>query len=350
MSYRLSFRRMDELLKNLKSRYDIYAPVRFEKRGRYSDTDLVRYTRIHSIRDIVYDEKSDFSPKEVIHPITQTLFHYTEFEYLESKVADKAILVFVRPCDIHGITRLDTVFLKNGGNVDIYYKRLREKVKFALMDCGSGWDTCFCVSMGTNRTDDYSLAVRFGEDELLLEVKDQSFADLFVAEQRVVFSPEFVAANEETVTVPEIDSPELRRKVYELAMWKDYNARCHSCGACTTACISCSCFTTSDVIYSENGKAGERRRVWASCLHEGFTEMAGGHSFRKTAGERMRFRTLHKVYDYNARSGEGQMCVGCGRCTDRCPQSISFAATINRLSAEVALLKNEVAVTAGDKA
>ncbi len=346
MSYRLSFHRMDELLENLKDRYDIFAPVRFNKRGRYSDTDLVRYARIGSVRDIVHSEKSDFSPKEIVHPITQTMFHYTEFEYLESKAGEKDILLFVRPCDIHGIQRLDTVFLRNGGNKDFYYQRLREKVKYVLMECSAGWDSCFCVSMGTNRTDDYSLAVRFGDEELRLEVKDPSFQELFSGEEEVQFSPEFVSRNEQTVTLPAIDSPELLRKAHELDMWKSYNARCQSCGACTAACISCSCFTTSDVTYSENGKAGERRRVWASCLHPGFTEMAGGHSFRSTAGDRMRFRTLHKVYDFDTRFGEGQMCVGCGRCTDRCPQLISFPATINRLANEVARLKNEATVVA----
>ena len=27
------------------------------------------------------------------------------------------------------------------------------------MECNGGDDTCFCVSMGTNRTDDYALAL-----------------------------------------------------------------------------------------------------------------------------------------------------------------------------------------------
>lgn len=63
--------------------------------------------------------------------------------------------------------------------------------------------------------------------------------------------------------------------------------------------------------------------------------MAGGHAVRKTPGERMRFKTLHKVYDYKARFGEEHMCVGCGRCDSRCPEKISFADTINRLSSAV---------------
>ncbi|HUW41139.1 MAG TPA: anaerobic sulfite reductase subunit AsrA [Rectinemataceae bacterium] len=347
MAYRLSLSRMDELLEKMRESYTIYAPMRFEKRGRYSDTDLVRYDKIRSVRDIVYDEKSHFSPKEVIHPITQTLFHFTEFEYRESVVDERPVLVFVRPCDIHGIMRLDTMFLENGEAVDPYYERLRDKVKFVLMECGKGWDTCFCVSMGTNRTEDYSLAVRFAGEELLLEVKDPSFSPYFASEKEAEFRPEFVSANRLSVRVPEIKSRDVLEKVHTLPMWDSYDTRCLSCGACTAACISCSCFTTSDVAYSENGRSGDRRRVWASCLHKGFTEMAGGHGFRKTPGERMRFRTLHKVYDFRARFGGADMCVGCGRCTDRCPQLISFAATVNRLSGEVDRLNAEAAAATG---
>lgn len=346
MSYRVSFQRTDELLKGLKGNTAVYAPIRFAKRGRYADTDLIRYGRIDSIRDVVYREKSHFSPKEIIHPITQAMFHYTEFEYLESRVDEREILLFVRPCDIHGIHRLDTMFLHNGGNRDSYYERLRRKVKFVLMECGEGWDTCFCASMGTNRSEGYSLAVRFDGDHLLVEVKDPLFEGLFHGEERIDFRPRFVERNEITVTLPVIDSPALLAKVRELEMWKSFDSRCQSCGACTAACISCSCFTTQDITYSENGSTGERRRVWASCLHPKFTEMAGGHSFRPTAGDRMRFRTLHKIHDFNERFGEGPMCVGCGRCADRCPQLISFAATVNRLSSEVERLKREAPLAA----
>lgn len=340
MSYSVSVKKMNEILKELQKDYKVYAPKRFEKRGRYSDTDLIRYAEISMVEEIVYDEKADFSPKEVIYPITQTLFYFTEYEYKESKAHDKGILIFARPCDINGIKRLDTIFLENGDQEDIYYKRLREKVKFILMECKEGWDTCFCVSMGSNQTDNYSLAVRFAENNLLVQVKDEAFNNLFANEKTTDFTPEFVTSNQVTVKIPEIDNKEILKKVHDLDMWESYNSRCGNCGACTSACITCSCFTTSDVIYSENGRAGERRRVWASCLHEDFTEMAGGHSFRNTPGERMRFRTLHKVYDFKARFGEEQMCVGCGRCTDRCPQLISFATTINRLSEEVNKLKN----------
>ena len=339
MSFQVSYSRMDQLLQELKKDYKVYAPVRLEGQGRYSDTDVIRYDEIESFEEIVYDEKSDFSPKEVIHPITQTLFYFTEHQFRESEVDDKELLIFARPCDINGFERMDKIFLENGDFEDKYYKRMREKVNFALMECGEGWDSCFCVSMGTNKTDNYSLAFKFNDNNMAVEVKDNNFEDLFQGEDTIEFTPEFVTENEIEVNIPEIDNDEILKQVYDLDMWEEYNDRCESCGACTAACVTCTCFTTRDVTYTENGKAGERRRNWANCLHEDFTEMAGGHSFRDTPGERMRFRTLHKVYDYKERFGEDHMCVGCGRCTDRCNELISFSNTINKLNEAVENLK-----------
>ena len=49
--------------------------------------------------------------------------------------------------------------------------------------------------------------------------------------------------------------------------------------------------------------AGERRRVWASCQVDGYSDIAGGISFRKDQGERMRFKVLHKIQNYKNRFG-----------------------------------------------
>ena len=184
MGYCVSLERMNEIIGELKKDYRIYAPKRFEKRGRYSDTDLIRYAEINSVTEIVHDVKSDFSPKEVFYPITQTLFYFTEDEYRESRTNDRGIIIFARPCDINGIRRLDTIFLKNGQLEDSYYKRLRDKVKFVLIECRDGWDTCFCVSMGSNRTDSYSLAVRFEPERLLVEVGDDDLKNFFARRNR----------------------------------------------------------------------------------------------------------------------------------------------------------------------
>ncbi len=63
--------------------------------------------------------------------------------------------------------------------------------------------------------------------------------------------------------------------------------------------------------------------------------MAGGHKFRTTNGDKMRYKILHKIHDYKEEFKDNHMCVGCGRCTDRCPENISITATINKVAKAV---------------
>ena len=89
---------------------------------------------------------------------------------------------------------------------------------------------------------------------------------------------------------------------------------------------------TVDVIYDETSMDGERRRVWSSCMLSDFTRTAGGGMARKTPGANMRFKVLHKVFDYALRFDGEPMCVGCGRCIDRCPKKIDYLDTVNGLT------------------
>lgn len=95
----------------------------------------------------------------MIYPISQTIFKFDENNCVETVTKDpKGIIIFMRPCDINGLKRLDNMFLANGGISDVYYKRMRDKVKIFMMECERSWDNCYCVSMGTNKTENYSVA------------------------------------------------------------------------------------------------------------------------------------------------------------------------------------------------
>lgn len=334
MGYKLSFETVNSLFNELRKEYKIYAPKRFPKAGRYSDTDIIRYAEIKNVEEIVFDEKSDYPAKEVVSPITQTLFYFTEDEYREAKVHDKKVLIFARPCDINAQMNQDKIFLENSFE-DTFYKRMRDKVNYVMMECTSSEDTCFCCSMGTNKTDNYGLAARFEDGQVLFNVKDDKFAPFFEGKEEAEYTVKFIEENETKVTIPVIPNKDVLNKLKEHDMWKEFNKRCVSCGSCTIACSTCTCFTTTDISYNENGSVGERRRTAASCQVAGFDEMAGGHDFRKTTADRYRYKTLHKIHDYNERFGQGHMCVGCGRCTERCPEFISFTATIEKVNKAV---------------
>lgn len=342
-SYKIAYGDMDIILEKLRSDYRIVAPRRYDHAGSDERGYIIRYGDVRYAEDIVYDEPSDFSPKEVIHPIMQTLMYFDNGECVESELRDdRKVLIFVHPCDVHGIMRLDTIFLKNGDHEDAYYKRIREKVKFAVMECGEGWDGCFCVSMGTNTVEKQHMAVRFCEDHILAEINDEELNEYFKEEVAEVYSPKFVEENSLKVTLPVIKDKKTVRAITEADYWKQYDEKCLSCGSCNTVCISCSCFDTVDVIYDETSLDGERRRKWSSCMLDDFSKMAGGHNVRSTAGSRTRFKMMHKVYDYSKRFGEGKaMCVGCGRCSRKCPEDIDFAKIINDAGEIVAKLEDE---------
>ena len=307
--------------------YEIYAPKRYVGGNTFSDVDCIRYGKVESISEIVFDKKSEYSFKEVLTPISQTLFFFTEDQCKEANPHPKGAIIFLRSCDLHALKRLDDMYLNNGP-ADYYYKRIRDNVKFVLIGCKHSFENCFCVSMGTNISDNYDMSVNVDDGIYQINCKDMEwnrfFMDLECARHFVV--PEQVHENNIVVKVPEI----LTMDVAGSSMWDEYNKRCINCGRCNFVCPTCTCFTMQDLYYSENAKVGERRRVWASCMVDGFTDVAGGGSYRKNNGERMRFKVLHKVLDYKLRNGY-HMCVGCGRCDDICPEYISFSNCINKL-------------------
>lgn len=260
MSYKLKLQEVNDLFNELKKEYIIYAPKRFEKQGRYSDTDIIKYDEINSVEEIVFKEKSTYPAKEVITPISQTLYYFIENEFRESNMkSQKNILIFARPCDINAQKRQDNIYLKNGNFEDIFYKRVRDKVKFICMECTEGWDTCFCVSMNSNTVDDYSLAVRFNDDNLLFNLKDDSFSKYFEDKKKDEFELQFIKENKIKVEIPEIDNIEILNKLKTHKMWEEYNKRCIQCGSCTIACSTCTCFTTTDIVHDAESNIGERK-------------------------------------------------------------------------------------------
>lgn len=327
MGYRIENR--EALFQALSREYDLYAPVRKIGEGCFSETDVIRYDKIRSLDDIVWDKKSDYSFKEVLTPINETMFYFTEHAMTEPEPPRKKSILFLRSCDLHAVRRQDAVYLQNGAE-DFYYKRRREGVKFALMGCPEPCGTGFCVSMGTNQCTDYDFSIKIDGD-VYVDCKDESLQALFAAcsaEERPV-SPDFVRKNNQTVQLPK----HLTQEAFQDPIWEEYGARCIGCGRCNFVCPTCTCFTTQDIFYRDNENVGERRRVWASCQVDGYTDIAGGISFRKKQADRVRFKVLHKIADFEKRFGY-PMCVGCGRCDAVCPEYISYACLVNRLAAK----------------
>lgn len=327
MGYLLKREAAGQLLEKLKKEYNVFAPRVFPGTGCYSDTDVVRYGIIESWEEILWDRKSDYSFKEALLPISDTIMYFTENN---TKIPDegKYPLIFLRSCELHALKRLDEIYLHNGPE-DFYYKRVREHAKFILMGCEQSFESCFCVSMGTNICDQYDGYAHLEKESVYLEFEDPELQPYLsgLETEPADIEHQFVKENEDKVQIPD----SLPADIAGHEVWKEYAGRCIGCGRCNFVCPTCTCFSMQDIFYKDNENAGERRRVWASCQVDGYTDIAGGISFRKDQGERMRFKVLHKVHNYKNRFGY-TMCVGCGRCENVCPEYISYIACLDKLT------------------
>ncbi|MCI8505584.1 MAG: anaerobic sulfite reductase subunit AsrA [Lachnospiraceae bacterium] len=336
MGYQMPRAAANRLFKRLLEHYDIIAPKVFTGEGCFSDTDIVRYGKVSSLSEIEFEKKSDYSFKEALLPVNETLFYFTEDQTSVPSIQEKKRLVFLRSCELHALRRLDTIYLDNGRE-DFYYKRLREKTLFVLIGCPESCDTGFCVSMGTNRTDSYDLYLNVSPETVWADCRspelDRFFSPLSEDAKETAaicqVSPKFPDKNKETVTLP-ASFPE---DILSHPIWERYGNRCTGCGRCNFVCPTCTCFTMQDIHYRDNENVGERRRVWASCQVDGYTDIAGGGGFRKSQSDRLRFKVLHKICDFEKRF-DHQMCVGCGRCEAVCPEYISYIHIINTLAKE----------------
>lgn len=331
MGFRFTKPRFNQLLEYWRKNYSIFAPTLYEGGGVFSDTDMVRYGIVKTSDDIVFDQKSQYSFKEALLPLSQTLFYFTEDMVTPAAHNNNKTLIFLRSCDFHALRRLDEMYLTNGP-ADIYYKQYRDNAKFVLMGCRESFESCFCADMESNTCEGYDAYIHIEGDVFEMDIHDSLLTEGFLTQpgEEASITPQFVSQTQTRVRIP----CGISNSIIASPIWDEYQNRCISCGRCNFACPTCTCFTMQDIAYTDNGRCGERRRVWASCEVDGYTDMAGGHSFRNNKAERMRFRVLHKIHDYKKRNGY-HMCVGCGRCDDICPEYISYSACINKIEKAV---------------
>ncbi|MFQ5951793.1 MAG: anaerobic sulfite reductase subunit AsrA [Candidatus Omnitrophota bacterium] len=310
----------------LSRHYRVVAPMEKPGEGRLSDTDLVTYDEVKSFDQIEFSKQTFFSAKSVVFPLRETMFTFQKNKREESNEEMLPTIIFLRSCDIHAMEVIDIHFLEGNDLEDPYYEKRREKIKFFLIECCESFENCYCVSLGTNKTENYSAFMRKNDHGYEIRVKDKELEEYFPSGGGIVKEPRFVEKNMRSVEIPgQIDV-----SLFEDDIWKEYSLRCIACGRCNTSCPTCTCFSVQDIL-SEDENALHRRRIWSSCHVKNFALLAGNHDFRIKNGDRMRYRTLHKIMDFNKRNGR-QMCTGCGRCDDVCPVYISMFLCVDKIN------------------
>ena len=286
------------------------------------------------------------SPKNAFFPQSENLMKFkTEGKNIEIidvrwDKSEKPFVIFgVKACDYKAIEVLDKVFLADP--VDTYYQSRREACTIVTLACSKPEESCFCNAFGIDATaptgdvttwldENYlywQANTQKGETltEKIAELAEQGGEDAVQAQQTAT------KAVMEQLPFANLDLSRFKsenlNELFEDSAWEEMSEACLGCGTCTFVCPTCQCFDIRDF---KTNEGVIRYRCWDSCMYSDFTLMAHGNS-RTTQMQRFRQRFMHKLVYYPSQNDGLYSCVGCGRCVNKCPQSLNIVKVVKKL-------------------
>ena len=330
---------LDKFIKSLSKFGQIYAPIK-------KDANTYLFSKIEdsSKIDLGYN-RTLLPPKKYFLPPIDSMFRFSAeagYEEMEHGLNEKSILLGVHSCDIHGLRILDLVF--SGRYVDNYYFTGRKNTSIIGVSCIPD-DMCFCRSMGTDFVEHgFDLFLSDIDQSYLVRIATSLGDDMVRASQSLfkeVGKEEIAEYKKKSNEMQEhfkvdlelYNLPEILDLEYESKIWEEFGEKCLSCGSCAMVCPTCYCYDVFDEL-SLDGKTGERKRRWDSCLFKDYALVAGGTNFRSERSTRVKNRYFHKHRGFVAQYGKPS-CVGCGRCIQSCPAKIDIVEVITRIRSDV---------------
>ncbi len=243
------------------------------------------------------------------------------------------ILMGAHPCDVAAVSYVDRVFIHSAFK-DPLYEAERDRTTVVGMTCSEMKPECHCTDRDLAPDDERGMDAVFTEADdgyLFRAVTDKGAAALkssLLKDSSEVPEKKDWAKGKYPVDPSSLASgPSYQESD---PSWQEIADLCLTCGACTFACPTCTCFLVSDE--QHDGK-GERVTAWDSCQFAGYSRMTGGHNPRKTRAARVRNRMLDKFL-YTVEKYGATSCVGCGRCAVICPVGRHFPKEMAALSAK----------------
>lgn len=363
--YKISIDKLDSLYALLNNEMDLVLPIK--------KANQVNYGLYQEGVDVSLDTlKTVKSPKDCFFPQFEALYNVekkiipvdaTEEEGQETKadtnlrsklsitkaeILKRPFIVFgMKACDVKAVEVLDNVFLSDP--VDSYYKTRRENGTIVALACHEPEDSCFCSLFGIDAADpskakaDVATWIIDGflywkaltpKGEALTKMGDSLFEDASSESSKV--DEEINAIGDQIKALPNADlslegwGAGKTDEKFNSPLWEKLYAPCLGCGTCTFVCPTCQCYDIKDY---ETSNGTERYRCWDSCMYSDFTLMAGGQN-RHSQMQRFRQRFMHKLVYYPTNYDGMYSCVGCGRCVDKCPQSLNIVKVIKAFSNE----------------
>ncbi len=229
-------------------------------------------------------------------------------------------------CDLEGMNILDEIYLDKEFE-DTFYRDRRENTILISSDCFGIQEHCHCLTYGIKpySTGNADLSVILLDGTILLRVLTETGEKLVsnITAANPLEDESLIAVvdkrhkdtekllSEANKGLPDYKMTGNLINTAEKAIWEKYSASCVSCGACTTACPTCSCFLLID-------KPGfERVKQMDACQYPGFQRVAGGEDSLSELYQRFRNRYMCK-YVWKPGKFSSTACTGCGRCIEAC--------------------------------
>ena len=315
--------------------------------GIQAKNDRFAFDELESSKDLRLDyDVSLQPPKKFFQPPIETLLKFQVKGGYDSVTDDQKFILFgVHPYDMIALNQMTSIFQQD--YYDDHYMTRRNNATVVAVDVQNPSENVFAASMG-------KAVVKEGFDILLTKIAGGDYLAEAATEkgEHLLNQAQTNQASDEDIQKREQIWQENQKKlnkheldchysylpklldnpgVYDHPVFEEKAETCFSCGSCTQVCPTCYCFSVQEDV-NWDLQSGERRRFWDGCMLDGFTEVAGGHEFRKNRADRFRHR-IYRKGKYVPGKIDGEIaCVGCGRCVSACLPDIANPVNVyNRL-------------------
>lgn len=334
--YKIAKENLSALFRGIAGSQELYLPI--------ENCGQVNYGVWTEDADVNIDIlKTVKSPKDAFFPQSENLYTCVKEDKKISikpeALKEQDFVVFgMKACDIKGVEVLDKVFLSEP--VDSFYKARREHGTIVAMACSEPEETCFCKVFGIDPADPKAdVATWMVDGELCWKPLTEKGEALTAAVKDVLTEDSSadakVEAKKEEINKITEQLPYMKLSLegwngdaldekFGSPVWEELYKPCLACGTCTFVCPTCQCYDIKDY---DTGHGVQRYRCWDSCMYSDFTMMAHGNN-RNSQMQRYRQRFMHKLVYFPANNDGMYSCVGCGRCVEKCPQSLNIVKVI----------------------